>query len=149
MKSITLPSVPQPLLAFQAPLKDQVRQSVGISLTNLGTTYIDSLVLHGPMPTHQQTMEVWSVFQELHAQGAVKQIGISNIYKLAALERIFSEATVKPAVVQNRFQAETGYDAEIRAFCRKHGIIYQSFWTLTGNPHILASQLVKDIAGIF
>ncbi len=55
-------------------------------------------------------------------------------------------ARIKPAVVQNRFHAATGYDREIRAFCRQHGLIYQSFWTLTANPHILAHRAVTDLA---
>jgi len=36
-----------------APLEDQVLQSVEVSLKNLRTTYIDSLVLHSPMNTHE------------------------------------------------------------------------------------------------
>jgi len=35
----------------------QVRQSFATSLRNLGTDYIDSLVMHSPMRTHQQSME--------------------------------------------------------------------------------------------
>ena len=34
----------------------QVRQSFASSLRNLGTDYIDSLVLHSPMRTHDQSM---------------------------------------------------------------------------------------------
>lgn len=33
----------------------------------------------------------------------VQQLGISNIYDLKALQKIFKEAEVKPAVVQNRW----------------------------------------------
>lgn len=29
---------------------------------------------------------------------------------------------------------------------RQHGIIYQSFWTLTGNPQLLGSREVKTVA---
>jgi diketogulonate reductase-like aldo/keto reductase len=53
---------------------------------------------------------------------------------------------VKPAVVQNRFYQETGYDADLRRWCSNHGVIYQSFWTLTANPHIIASNTVRTIA---
>ncbi|KAI1728172.1 aldo/keto reductase family domain-containing protein [Ditylenchus destructor] len=80
----------------QAPLQNQVRQSYTRSLANLQTNYIDSLVMHGPMRTHEETMKVWRV--------------------------------------------------EIRRFCQEHGMVYQSFWTLTANPHILRSQLIREIA---
>ena len=49
-------------------------------------------------------------------------------------------------MVQNRFYAQTGYDRGIRAFCRQHGIVYQSFWTLTANPHVLADDRLKALA---
>jgi hypothetical protein len=32
---------------------------------------------------------------------------------------------VKPAVLQNRFYADSGYDVELRAFCRANGVVYQ------------------------
>jgi diketogulonate reductase-like aldo/keto reductase len=55
-------------------------------------------------------------------------------------------ARVKPAVVQNRFYSETSYDREIRAFCRQHDIVYQSFWTLTANSHLLEHSRLKALA---
>jgi diketogulonate reductase-like aldo/keto reductase len=55
-------------------------------------------------------------------------------------------ARVKPAVVQNRFYADTGFDRGIRAFCRQHGIIYQSFWTLSANPHLLTHRTVRELS---
>ncbi|ESQ16496.1 MAG: hypothetical protein N838_26225 [Thiohalocapsa sp. PB-PSB1] len=39
-----------------------------------------------------------------------------------------------------------GYDADLRNWCANHGVIYQSFWTLTANPHILTSNTVQTIA---
>lgn len=35
----------------------QVRQSFAMSLRNLGTDYIDSLVLHSPLRSHEQSMQ--------------------------------------------------------------------------------------------
>jgi diketogulonate reductase-like aldo/keto reductase len=48
--------------------------------------------------------------------------------------------------VQNRFHAQTGYDRDIREFCTHHGIAYQSFWTLTANPHLLADDTVRRLS---
>lgn len=42
----------------QHALPDTVKESLQISLKNLGTNYIDSLVMHSPMRTHRDTMEV-------------------------------------------------------------------------------------------
>jgi diketogulonate reductase-like aldo/keto reductase len=49
-------------------------------------------------------------------------------------------------VVQNRFYAQTGYDQKIREFCRHEAISYQSFWTLTANPRLLAHGVVTTLA---
>ncbi|KAL6050370.1 Aldo-keto reductase family 4 member C8 [Balamuthia mandrillaris] len=130
----------------ESPIPEQVRQSFARSLANLHTEYVDSLVLHSPMRTHAKTMQVWRVFEELHEEGCAKQLGISNCYDLNQLGRLWKEAKVKPAVVQNRFYADTDYDKDIRAFCKQHGVYYQSFWTLTANPHLLKTPVVRSIA---
>ena len=44
------------------------------------------------------------------------------------------------------FFAETQYDQTIRDFCRQQGIIYQSFWTLTANPKVLAHATLQTLA---
>ena len=130
----------------KASLAEQVAQSVQASLANLHTTYLDGLVLHSPLADAKQSLEVWRAMEAIVHAGGAKQLGISNCYNPAQLELLFQTAEVKPAVVQNRFHAQTGYDREIRAFCRGHGIFYQSFWTLTANPDLLAHRAVQSLA---
>ena len=130
----------------KAPLAEQVRQSFAVSLRNLRTDYLDCLVLHSPLPNARQNLEVWQTMESLVDARGVRQLGISNCYQLEQLQTLFDSARLKPAVVQNRFYAETGYDRGIRAFCRQHGIIYQSFWTLTANPHVLTHRTVRELA---
>jgi diketogulonate reductase-like aldo/keto reductase len=48
--------------------------------------------------------------------------------------------------LQNRFYADTGYDRALRAFCRDRGILYQSFWTLSANPHLLTARTILSLA---
>ncbi|SPQ97345.1 unnamed protein product (mitochondrion) [Plasmodiophora brassicae] len=130
-----------------ASLTDQVHQSVQTSLTNLRTTYLDGLNLHGPLPTHRETMEVWRAMEAVHQAGTAKSIGVSNFYSLGDFRSLVDDAVVKPAVLQNRFYADTGYDVELRRYCRHHGIVYQSFWSLTANPRLVHSDVVLAIAG--
>ncbi|MCZ6872838.1 MAG: aldo/keto reductase, partial [bacterium] len=73
-------------------------------------------------------------------------LGISNCYNIEVLSQLYADANVKPAVVQNRFYRETGYDADLRNWCSDHRVIYQSFWTLSANPHILGSNVVQAMA---
>jgi diketogulonate reductase-like aldo/keto reductase len=130
----------------KVPLPEQVRQSLAVSLRNLQTDYLDGLLLHSPFASARQTLEVWQAMESLVDVRRVRQLGISNCYRLEQLETLCDSARIKPAVVQNRFHADTGYDREIRAFCRQHRLIYQSFWTLTANPHILAHRAVTRLA---
>ncbi|HTW37924.1 MAG TPA: aldo/keto reductase [Steroidobacteraceae bacterium] len=129
-----------------APLAEQVAQSCAVSLRNLQTDYLDSLVLHSPLATIRETLEAWRAMESLVDGGGVRQLGISNCDRLDRLEALQGAARIRPAVLQNRFYADTGYDRELRAFCARERIIYQSFWTLTANPQILAHPVSTSIA---
>ena len=130
----------------EASLTEQVRQSFASSLQNLGVEQLDALVLHSPLRSKADTLEVWAAMEGLADRGGVLRIGISNCYDPALLAWLHQCARVKPAIVQNRFYRDSGYDFEIRAFCRTQGIVYQSFWTLSANPKLLASATVVEIA---
>lgn len=118
----------------------RVAQSFERSKKNLQTEYVDSLVLHSPLFPYPNLLKVWRAMETIYHSGGARQLGISNCYDLELLVRLYGDAEVKPAVVQNRFYAESGYDAELRCWCTERGMIYQSFWSLTANPHILASR---------
>jgi diketogulonate reductase-like aldo/keto reductase len=130
----------------QAPIPQQVAQSFEVSLHNLRTDYIDCLVLHSPLPSAKQTHEAWAAMEALVDSGRVGQLGISNCYQLLQLEALYDGARVKPAVIQNRFYADTQYDRNIRAYCRRRHILYQSFWTLSANPKVLAGRPITALA---
>lgn len=129
-----------------APLAEQVAQSFQTSLRNLQTSFVDSLVLHSPLPTEEELMTVWTAMEQIHRSGGARQLGISNCYDLDTLRRLHARAQVKPAVVQNRFYRETDFDKTLRTWCRTNGVVYQSFWTLTANPDVLQSAAVRRIA---
>ncbi len=120
-----------------SPLEQQVAQSFAASQRNLGTEYVDSLVLHSPLSDFADLLTVWRAMEAIAQSGGARQLGISNCYDTRLLQRLHAAAAVKPAVVQNRFYSDSGFDRELRAFCREQGIVYQSFWSLTANPHIL------------
>ena len=129
-----------------APVELQIAQSFETSKNNLQTEYVDSLVLHSPMAPHAVLMRAWNAMEKIQKTGEAHQLGISNCYDTKVIRSLYADADVKPAIIQNRFYQETGYDANLRHWCSDHGVIYQSFWTLTANPHILASNTVRTIA---
>lgn len=131
----------------KAAYATQVHQSFLSSLEHLDTSYVDSYVLHGPFgrsglgrPDH----EVWSAMEELCRAGRARALGISNV-NLGELRSLCDSASVPPALVQNRCYARTGWDREVRGFCREHGIAYQGFSLLTANQRELESAPVREI----
>jgi len=136
-----------------ASLADQISTSIRSSLVNLRPrsdpasaveTYIDCLLLHSPLHTDALTLEAWRIL-EAFVPKQIRALGISNC-PLSTLKFIYEHATVKPSAVQNRFYPKTSFDGPLRSFCDEHGIIYQSFWTLTGNRPLLASEPVTNLA---
>lgn len=130
------------------PLADQVKKSFETSQQNLGTDYVDSLVLHSPLNQFEETMQVWQAMEEICNESGAKILGISNCYSLNMLQELYQEAKIKPSVLQNRFYIETEYDKNIRKWCLESNITYQSFWTLTANPHILNHSEFQEICAI-
>ena len=125
------------------PLEDQVQHSLQVSLDNLQTEYLDSLVLHSPLPTFEETMRVWRQFETFMDQGTVRRLGISNCYELDYFTRLYDAARIKPSVLQNRFYADSNFDTDLRKFCQAKQIWYQSFWTLTASRRALGRPSVQ------
>jgi len=59
---------------------------------------------------------------------------------------LYTNSRIKPRVLQNRFYSTSGFDVELRAFCKEHNILYQSFWTLTANRQALGHPVLKIMA---
>lgn len=138
-----------------ASVTEQVHASIKSSLHNLRPSedpktaedaYIDTVVIHSPLRTLDQTLEAWLAL-ETYVPRRIRNLGISNC-SLPVLQALFEapEVKVKPAVVQNRFYEDTLFDTELRRFCRENHIIYQSFWTLTANPDLVRSDAVQQLA---
>jgi diketogulonate reductase-like aldo/keto reductase len=129
-----------------ASLAEQVAQSGAQSLTNLRTDYLDCLLLHSPLPDAHEMLEVWRAMEKLVDAGATRRLGISNCTRVEQLKAVCDMARIQPSVLQNRFHAESEYDRRLRDFCGPRNIVYQSFWTLTANPQLLAHATVHTLA---
>lgn len=133
----------------KASLEEQIMTSCNVSKQNLHTEYLDSLLLHSPLFPYAHLLSAWQTLESLCERGDTRQIGISNCYDLSLLEQLYKDARIKPSIVQNRFYADSHYDTSLRAWAEKQGIIYQSFWTLSANPHILHSPTIQTIANAY
>ncbi|KAJ7194198.1 NADP-dependent oxidoreductase domain-containing protein [Mycena pura] len=122
----------------------QIYTSFAKSLSNLHTTYLDSYILHSPLPTLEETLEAWAALGALQDAGQARNIGVSNCYDVRVLQAL---SAVRPIqVVQNRWHERNRWDKEVCSYCCDHGIEYQSFWTLSGSPSLLATPELVSIA---
>ena len=131
-----------------ADLATQVQQSIDSSLKHLGVTRIDSYILHSPSRGYglaEADWEIWRAMEEAVRAGRVGLLGVSNISseQLAAL---VGGVKTAPAFVQNRCFARKRWDADVRALCETHDIVYQGFSLLTANPQVLSSPRLIAIA---
>ncbi|HUP47668.1 MAG TPA: aldo/keto reductase, partial [Thermoanaerobaculia bacterium] len=127
---------------------EQVRQSFESSLAHLGVERIDSYLLHGPRSRSGLSSgdrEVWRTMEEIQREGRTRLIGVSNV-TAEQLALLCGIAAVKPAFVQNRCFARSGWDRDVREVCRREAIVYQGFSLLTANVAELESPLIGRIA---
>jgi diketogulonate reductase-like aldo/keto reductase len=104
-------------------IKDQIQASFSTSLANLRTQYVDSYVLHSPLPTIEECVEAWQTLMSLQDAGKVRLIGISNVYQVDILEALSKQRKVQ--VVQNRWYQGNGWDREVLNYCQTNNIMYQ------------------------
>eukprot|EP00746_Dinoflagellata_sp_MGD_P007406 gnl/MRDRNA2_/MRDRNA2_114641_c0_seq1.p1 gnl/MRDRNA2_/MRDRNA2_114641_c0~~gnl/MRDRNA2_/MRDRNA2_114641_c0_seq1.p1 ORF type:complete len:574 (-),score=89.35 gnl/MRDRNA2_/MRDRNA2_114641_c0_seq1:8-1729(-) len=132
------------------PIGQQVEMSIKRSLSNLGLDFVDSLLLDSPYPEHDQTQEAWRAMEDAVQAGLVRQLGISNVNSLEKLERLYLDATLKPAVVQENFQGQTGVcdmqECAVQEWCVQHGIYLQSFMTLNGDMRPTVSKTMRGLS---
>jgi diketogulonate reductase-like aldo/keto reductase len=132
-----------------APLSLQVAQSMASSLQHFGTDYVDSYLLHGPASGYDWTdadAVVWEAMRKERDAGRTRLLGVSNV-SLQHLQRMAAMRVELPAFVQNRCFARTGWDRDIRKFCREKGIVYQGFSLLTANVDVLHYPLITRLVG--
>lgn len=131
-----------------APIPAQVEQSFASSLQHLGTSVIDSYVLHGPMYREGLSADDWAAWramEAIHDSGRARLLGVSNV-SLEQLQLLWDGARVRPRFVQNRCYAVRGWDRTVRQFCSANGIVYQGFSLLTANREVMARSEVADVA---
>jgi diketogulonate reductase-like aldo/keto reductase len=131
-----------------SPVAEQVRQSFASSLEHLATDYVDSYLLHGPASRNgliETDLAAWAAMEAIAKSGGARRLGVSNV-SASQLAQLHAQASIKPAFVQNRCYASTGWDRSVREFCADNDIVYQGFSLLTANAAVLGHRNVKRIA---
>jgi len=104
------------------PVEDNTKRAFDVSLQRLGLDYLDLYLIHQP---YGDVYSQWRAMQQLHAQDAIKAIGVSNFYPDRLVDLTLHNEVV-PAVNQVEthpyFQREDYQD-----LMRKHGVRIESW----------------------
>ncbi|KAE9323920.1 hypothetical protein PR003_g16858 [Phytophthora rubi] len=98
--------------------------SVKRSNEKIGLGYTDLFLLHAPGDAATRA-ETWRALEELHEQGILKDIGVSN-FSGAHIDKLMKTATVKPAVNQIELHPWLTRPETVE-YCRDHDIIVEAY----------------------
>jgi aryl-alcohol dehydrogenase-like predicted oxidoreductase len=102
---------------------ETIRSHCELSRRLLGVERLDVYLLHWPDPD-VPIAEAMAAFVELREEGAIRQVGLSNV-TVAQLEE--AAAIVPIVCVENRFSVFDQADREMLGYCADRGIAYLAY----------------------
>lgn len=127
----------------------ETKQALEASLDRLQSDYLDMYLIHWPKAAFdavdwKETMQAtWSAMEEMHAQGRVRAIGLSNFLP-HHIEGLLETAKEMP--VLNQLELHVGYMQEMAtSYCKKRHIQVQA-WSPLGRCRVLEEPVVLQMA---
>ncbi|KAG2781929.1 hypothetical protein PC129_g9734 [Phytophthora cactorum] len=103
---------------------EKALNSIKKSNQKIGLGYIDLFLLHAPGDAATRA-ENWRAVEELHEQGILNDIGVSN-FSGAHIDKLMKTAKVKPAVNQIEVHPWLTRQETVK-YCQDHDIIVQAY----------------------
>uniref|UniRef100_A0A674NF13 Protein phosphatase 2 regulatory subunit B'beta n=1 Tax=Takifugu rubripes TaxID=31033 RepID=A0A674NF13_TAKRU len=131
---------------------ERAKEAALRSLAQLDLSYIDLYLIHWPGTQNRSVSDQrnsgnraqsWAVLEELHAQGTLKAIGVSN-YTPAHMRELMQSCKVPPALLQVEFHPQLCQD-ELRSVCKEYGVCFQAYSSL-GRGELLHGPVVLEVA---
>ena len=113
-----------------------IEDQVHLSIKSLQTDYLDAVLAHNfraKLQPYEETIRAWGVLESYVDKGVVRHLGIVSVHDKEYLAKLHKEARIKPAIIQNRFHSNRGYDIDLRPLFKEYGLANQLFWILTGS----------------
>ncbi len=118
---------------------DQADEAVDASLERLGLDYIDLMLLHHSQPAND--VEAYQALEKAVADGRIRNIGLSNYYTPEDFDRLVSQVTIMPVILQNETHLYH-QSTEMKAHIAQYGTILESWFPLGGRGH--TQELFQD-----
>ncbi len=104
-------------------VEEVVREKVSISLKELQTDYIDSLLIHYPFPGYY--VEVWKTMIKLKEEGLVRYIGVSNFHE-RHIDTLINETGVCPDI-NECYASPIATKQGLIEYCYKKDCIFMTY----------------------
>lgn len=122
---------------------DSTLKAFDKSIGKLGLEYVDLYLIHWQALKQDRYVDTWKAFERLYADKRVRAIGVSNFH-IPALQRLFDEADVRPAVNQIELHPALPQD-ELRAFNAENDIITEAYSPLA-TGELIGDPTLKQLA---
>lgn len=125
---------------------DDADRAVNESLKRLGLDYIDLMILHHSQPSND--VKAYQALEKAVSDGRLRNIGLSNYYTPDDFDRLVSQVTIVPAVLQNETHLYH-QSTEMRNHIAKYGTLMESWFPLGGRGNtqdLFHDETVVDIA---
>lgn len=113
-------------------------------LRQLDMDYVDLLLIHWPLPKRDEYVSTWKTFEQLHASGKARSIGVSN-FKPAHLDRLRAETSVRPVANQIQLSPRITQSEQV-AYGRAHDIVTVAWSPLGQGADLLNEPLFATLA---
>lgn len=104
-------------------VEEIVREKVSSSLSELGTDYLDSLLIHYPFPDYM--VEIWRVMISLKKEGIVRYIGVSNFHE-RHIDTLINETGVTPEI-NECYVSPIGIKQSLVDYCNHHNCLFVTY----------------------
>ncbi|MBD8062326.1 aldo/keto reductase [Oceanitalea stevensii] len=112
----------------------------------LGLDVVDLYLIHWPVPSQDRYVETWRALEKLHADGAVRAIGVSNFLP-EHLERLGAETDVLPAV--NQVEVHPGFqNRAVTEASERAGIAVEAYSPLGRGAALDKPEVTRTAKGL-
>lgn len=125
-------------------VEEIVREKVEISLRELQTDYLDSLLIHYPFPNY--IVDIWKVMIDLKTEGIVRYIGVSNFHE-RHIEELINATGVCPEINES-YASPIGSKQDLVNYCNSHNCVFVTYSPLMDlSKKRVPDQMIAAIGG--
>ena len=125
---------------------DATLKAFDATMENLGLDVLDLFLIHFPVPSKTLRVETWKAFIELHKQGRIRSIGVSN-FRVEDLEELEAATGIIPVINQIELHPYFGQQ-QLRDYHASKGIVTESWSPLGQGGGELTDPVIADIATV-